>query len=222
MRKCIPFLLLLTLPLYGETLDQAPRFHGKNLDGESVSLDSLLADGPVFVSFWALWCKPCIRELDELMPVWEKFHEDGFEIVAVSQDGPRSVSRVKPMVRSKGWNFTVLLDPNKDLSRAFQVVALPTSFLIATDGNIVRAQQGYKPGMEETVESEVEELLAALKEDEESAQVIEPEAAESAAGSEEDEKPELPLEEETEEIPSSSEERGCSETETEGDENSTE
>lgn len=165
MWKSVPLLLSAVLPLYAGTLDQAPRFEAENLDGEIVSLDSLLEKGPVFLSFWALWCKPCIRELDDLSPVWEKYHERGFEILAISQDGPRSVSRVKPMVRSKGWNFTVLLDPEKELSRAFQVIALPTSFLIDTEGNVVRAQQGYKPGMEEAIEKAIADLLPDLQEE---------------------------------------------------------
>jgi peroxiredoxin len=166
MWKLAPLLLIAVLPLYGETLDQAPRFEAENLDGETVSLDSLLQKGPVFVTFWALWCKPCIRELDDLKPVWEEYHTRGFEIVAISQDGPRSVSRVKPMVRSKGWDFTVLLDPDKELSRAFQVIALPTSFLIDTAGKVVRTQQGYKPGMEETIEKAIVDLLPDIEEEE--------------------------------------------------------
>jgi peroxiredoxin len=220
MRKCIPFLLLLTLPLYGETLDQAPRLYGENLDGETVFLDSLLADGPVFVSFWALWCKPCIRELDELVPVWEKFHEEGFEIVAVSQDGPRSVSRVKPMVRSKGWDFTVVLDPDRELSRAFQVIALPTSFLIDPEGNIVRAQQGYKPGMEEAIEQEIEKLLSIPEQSDEPAKPEENPKGEPSRGSQEE--AEQSIEEKGEEAPSTEEEGGWDETMTEEEQNKTE
>jgi peroxiredoxin len=222
MRKYTPLLvLIMALPLHGEVMDQAPRFSAENLDGQTVSLDSLLAEGPVFVSFWALWCKPCIRELDELKPIWEKHHENGFEIVAVSQDGPRSVSRVKPMVRSKGWDFTVVLDPDKELSRAFQVIALPTSFLIDAEGSIVRAQQGYKPGMEEAIEEEIEKLLSIPEQDDEPGEPEENAKGESSEGSQEEEETEQPVEERDEEPPSAEGESGCGETTTQEVENKT-
>ncbi len=225
MWKCILLISVMVLPLYGQTLDQAPRFHAENLDGEPVSLDSLLEKGPVFVSFWALWCKPCIRELDDLKPIWEEHHERGFEIVAISQDGPRSVSRVKPMVRSKGWDYTVLLDPDKELSRAFQVIALPTSFLIDTDGKVVRAQQGYKPGMEETLEREIEELLSPLEEENEDREEAEEEQKEvPTVDSQEgkNEETEDTTEKQTEESPAAPQDGGCGGMKMEEGQNKTE
>lgn len=225
MWKCILLLSVLVLPLYGQTLDQAPRFHAESLDGEAVSLDSLLENGPVFVSFWALWCKPCIRELDDLKAIWEEHHERGFEIVAISQDGPRSVSRVKPMVRSKGWDYTVLLDPDKELSRAFQVIALPTSFLIDTDGKVVRAQQGYKPGMEETLEKEIRELLGPLEKETEEREEAEEEKEQVPpvdAEEGENEKTEETIESQPEESPAVPQEGGCGRTKVEEGQNKTE
>ena len=152
--------ILLSFAVYGESPPEAPKFSVKDLEGEMVILDSLLSRGPVYVSFWAIWCKPCIRELDELAPIYEKYRERGLELLAISEDGPRSIHRVKPLVRGKRWKFRVLLDLEKELLRAFQVVSLPTSFLIDRDGKIVNTYQGFKPGMEKLIEEELTKLLA--------------------------------------------------------------
>ena len=169
MRKWILICCLFALPGYLAHADsprQAPRFSATDLDGDAVILDSLLVQGPVYVTFWAIWCKSCVRELDELKPIYDQYHTRGFELVAVNEDGPRSVHRVKPMVKGKGWEFRVLLDPEKELLRTFQVISLPTSFLISQEGAIIEARQGFRPGMEKLVEEHLKQLLPEVREEE--------------------------------------------------------
>jgi len=168
MKRSVLLLLVFTLSSYAQTLKQAPRFDTTDLDGKSVVLDSLLSRGPVYVAFWATWCKPCMRELDELGPIYEKYRDRGFQVVAINQDAPRSLHRVKPVVRGRHWKFSVLLDPEKALARAFQVISLPTSFLIDTSGEIVKARQGFKPGMEKMIEEEVKQLFGGDEEKQDS------------------------------------------------------
>lgn len=165
MCKWIPILCLVALTVSAESPKEAPKLSATDLHGENVILDSLLSQGPAYVSFWALWCKSCIRELDELCSMYEKYHEKGFELIAINQDGPRSIHRVKPMVKGKRWKFKVLLDTGKELSRAFQVIALPTSFLIDQDGKIVKTLQGFRPGMKKLIEEKLKQLLIEEKEE---------------------------------------------------------
>lgn len=165
MKKWIPLLAMFPLTVCAKQPIEAPRFSATDLDGETVILDSLLSKGPVHVSFWAIWCKPCVRELDELSPLYEKYREKGVEFLAINEDSPRSTHRVKPMVRGKRWKFRVLLDSENKLLRAFHVVSLPTSFLIDRDGKIVKAYQGFKSGTEKLVEEELDRLLFDVEEE---------------------------------------------------------
>ena len=74
-----------------EQYQYAPDFSLEDVNGNTVCLDSLVAKGPVLMSFWALWCKMCIKELDALRKYDPKFDSLGITTLAVSQDKARSV-----------------------------------------------------------------------------------------------------------------------------------
>jgi peroxiredoxin len=132
---------------------QLPTVALKNLDGKAINTGDLVRPGePTLFCFWATWCSPCKRELNtyaELYPDWQE--ETGVEIVAVSIDDQRSVRRVAPYVNSVMWDYTVLLDPNKDFARAMQVINVPHTFLVDGEGNVVWQHNNYAPGDEEEV-----------------------------------------------------------------------
>ena len=72
----------------------------KTLDGKTVQTSEFNNDGkPYILSFWATWCKPCLRELNTIKEVYEDWQEEtGVKIIAVSIDDARGASRVKPLV----------------------------------------------------------------------------------------------------------------------------
>lgn len=134
----------------------------KNLDGESVNISQYAKDGKITViSFWATWCHPCKRELDaiaDLYPEWQEAY--GVELVAITIDDARSMRKVKPMVETKGWDYTVLSDVNEDLKRAMNFQTVPMTFLLDQDGNIVYEHNSYTPGDEYELEDKIKELAA--------------------------------------------------------------
>ena len=130
-----------------------------DLDGKLVDTEVLADehDGPTLFCFWATWCSPCKRELNnylELYPDWQD--ETGVELVAVSIDDQRSKNRVAPYVNSAMWDYTVLLDPNSDFARAMGVINVPHTFLVDASGQIVWQHNNYADGDEEEL---YEELL---------------------------------------------------------------
>jgi len=157
----IIFLLVVvpTLIQSDTKISSAPNFVAKDLSGAKVELKEVLKKGPVLISFWATWCKPCIKELGELQKVYKKYREKGFEILAVDVDGPRSISKVRSMVKGLGWDFPVLWDESKDIYRNYQVLGIPHTVLINTSGEIVYTHTTYRPGDEEIIKRKIEELL---------------------------------------------------------------
>lgn len=156
------FFLLLITPTFiqGDAkISSAPNFVAKDLSGTRVELKEVLKNGPVLMSFWATWCKPCIKELGELQKVYKKYHGKGFEILAVDVDGPRSASKVRSVVKGLGWDFPVLWDESKDIYRSYQVLGIPHTVLINTAGEIVYTHTTYRPGDEEIIKKKIEELL---------------------------------------------------------------
>jgi cytochrome c biogenesis protein CcmG, thiol:disulfide interchange protein DsbE len=141
------------------TLNKAPEFTAKDLTGKSVKLADLIKDGPVLIDFWTTFCKPCMNELPQLDRLHRTYRDRGFKVVALSQDDPKGVLKVKPLVTQKKWDLVVLIDTQKDVGNAFKVRAYPTSFLIDRDGEIVHFAQGYSAGDEKLLEAKVVELL---------------------------------------------------------------
>jgi len=153
--------VLLVLPLvYGEeSAKKAPGFSLKDLNKKEVVLDSLLGKGPIVVDFWATWCKPCLIELDHIRDIYKELKEKGLTVVAINEDDPRNVSKVKPLAASHRWEFQILLDPNKRVKRLYQVVAFPTTFVLDAKGNIKNKHIGYTQGSEIELKKEIEKLL---------------------------------------------------------------
>lgn len=140
------------------TMANAPSFQLEDVDGNMVNLDSLLEKGPVLMSFWALWCKMCIKELDALRPYAAEFDSLNITLLAISQDKTRSVPKVKPFATSHKWTYQVVLDPENMMRELYNVQAMPTFFIIDQNKKITFTHQGYKPGDEELIITKVREL----------------------------------------------------------------
>jgi len=95
-------------------------------EGESVSLDSLVTTEITVIDFWATWCKYCDDELDLLQKLKKKLGDTTFNLVGITIDSPRSLSRVKAMAKAHKWDFPILLDSSKRVKEKFRVLGLPT------------------------------------------------------------------------------------------------
>lgn len=131
---------------------QLPSVKLENRQGEVVNTSSLV-DGktPMIISFWAVTCKPCIRELDAIndaMPDW--LEEAKFRVVAISTDDSRFSAQARAWVKGHGWNdFTVLFDKNQEFMRAMNVSQTPQVFVVDKNGKVVYSHSGYTPGCEQ-------------------------------------------------------------------------
>jgi cytochrome c biogenesis protein CcmG, thiol:disulfide interchange protein DsbE len=158
------FLLLLltvfTIQAATAQVAKLPSVQLKDLSGNTIDTGTLSNNGkPIVICFWATWCSPCKKELNnyaELYEDWQK--ETGVTIIAVSIDDQRSVSRVAPYVSSVSWDFTVLLDSNKQFAQALGVNNVPHTFLVDGTGNIVWQHNNYAEGDEEELHKELLKL----------------------------------------------------------------
>lgn len=158
--------LLLFLSAQEINLNIAPDFSATDIDGNLINLDSLLTRGPVFITFWALWCKMCIKELDALKPYYDELDSLGVNLIAVNEDKARAVAQVKPFVKSKKWKYKFLLDPENTLRDLYNVLAMPTNFIIDQNKKIIFVHQGYKTGDEKLIVEKLLELFEEKQEDE--------------------------------------------------------
>lgn len=146
--------------------DGVPDFKLPDLDNKPVQLKALLQKGPVLIDFWATWCKPCVKYFPVLQRWHEKYGSAGLTIVAINEDGPRSMAKVKPFARSLKAGFTIVLDENSEVMRLLRVQNLPTSLLVSQDGSVVERHAGFTDDAAKATESSIIELLATKKESE--------------------------------------------------------
>ncbi|MBP3455325.1 MAG: TlpA family protein disulfide reductase [Alistipes sp.] len=158
MKKLL-FLLLALGAMTTVSAQTIPDVKIENQKGETISTLSLVQGKPMIVSFWSTTCKPCIMELNAINEQLEEWLEEAdFEVVAVSTDDSRSVSRARAMTRGNGWEFICLYDKNQDFKRAMQVSLTPHTFVIDADGKIVYSHSGYTPGSENVLFEKIKEL----------------------------------------------------------------
>lgn len=159
MKKTVftAILAVFTLNLFA----QLPSVPLKNLEGKTVNTAELSNDGkPFIISFFALWCKPCQRELKAIHEVYGEWQEEtGVKLIAVSIDEAQNVQKVKPLIDQNEWEYEVLLDPNSDFKRALGVNMIPAVFVIDGNGKIVDSRNGYTDGSEGHLIEKVRELV---------------------------------------------------------------
>lgn len=153
---------MLLLLISGASIAQnsLPAVDLKTLDGQIVNTSTLENNGkPIVISFWATWCSPCKRELNNINDVYEDwFEETGVRVIAISIDDARQVYKVGPYIEGVAWEFDVLLDVNSDFKRAMNVNNVPFTFLLDGEGNIVYKHNNYAEGDELELYEKILEL----------------------------------------------------------------
>jgi peroxiredoxin len=105
-----------------------------NLDGQQVSLQQYRGQ-VVFLNFWATWCIPCREEMPAMEQLHQMFQQQGLIILAV--DLKESPDKVKAFFDQYQLSYTALLDGSGSVFRDYQVMGLPTTYLIGRDGTLL-------------------------------------------------------------------------------------
>ena len=112
---------------------------GKSLDGKEVALSDYAGKGKiVLVDFWASWCAPCIRTLPGLVSIYQKYKNNGFEIVGISLDNDQQAWQNATTKHKLTWpqlsNLEGWTDP---ASQAYGINSIPATILIDGNGTII-------------------------------------------------------------------------------------
>lgn len=151
--------LVLFLCLGTAQAARAPDFNLPAPNGERIALSALLEKGPVLLDFWATWCKPCVEAMPKLEEIHQKYGARGLTVVGINEDGPRGQNRIRPFLRARNITFPIAIDGDGSVMKRLQVSALPTTILIASDGEIVLRQAGYTPANAQDLLQAIESLL---------------------------------------------------------------
>lgn len=109
-----------------------------------------------FINIWATWCVPCRKEMPEIVSLYNKYKNRGFEVIALSVDDVDTQKDIKPYAEEFKMNFTMLLG-NADVVKSYKLVGLPSTYILDRQHNIRFAHTGAQPL--EVFEAEVVKLL---------------------------------------------------------------
>jgi len=88
----------------------------------------------VLVNFWATWCPPCRKEMPDLQALYDKYKDQGFLVLSISDE---ETTKVSPFIAERKITYPVLLDPGRKINDAFIVEGIPKSFVYDREGKMV-------------------------------------------------------------------------------------
>ncbi len=127
-------------------------------DGETITLSDLRGQ-VVYVDFWASWCLPCVRSLPEISMLYDDYHDQGFEVVAITIDNPIEDANAFLEELDTPLDYRLAADTDADVMDAYGVRGMPTSFLVDRDGTIRMVHEGYRDGDLQRIENALQPLL---------------------------------------------------------------
>jgi cytochrome c biogenesis protein CcmG, thiol:disulfide interchange protein DsbE len=138
--------------------NKAPEFAANTLDGEAVSLAELRGE-VVLLNVWATWCFPCRREMPSFEALHRELGGEGLRVVAVSIDQPGAASEIRAFLEEYDITFTVLYDSEQRITRAFNTLGVPETFLIDRNGVLVKHWIGRIDGRSPLVRAPIHDAL---------------------------------------------------------------
>jgi peroxiredoxin len=137
---------------------QVPIYEVRSLAGDTIRMGGA---GPATVlNVWATWCESCREEMAALDSLNREFGPRGARIVGVSVD-EGTTDRVRRFAETNHLRFAVAHDPVGDIQQSYQIVGVPTTFVIAGDGRLLWRHTGNIEGRQifPEVQAAVEKAL---------------------------------------------------------------
>lgn len=149
--------LLAISPVQSSTIDGiAPDFTLKSASGNNLRLSEYRGE-VVLINFWASWCGPCRQEMPLLDELHNRYKPLGFTVLAINvEEDPGKALR---LLEDMQPGFPVLFDNTSEVSKQYDVVAMPSTVLVDRNGNMRYLHKGYKPGLEEVYLQQIRELI---------------------------------------------------------------
>ncbi len=135
--------------------EKAPNF---KLDGKSKQIELNKYRGQiVYVDFWASWCQPCRKSFGWMNKMQALYGNEGFRVIAINLDEERD--KANQFLQKIPANFDVAFDPRGNTASAYKVKAMPSSYLIDKNGNVVHANLGFRGNDEDILELKIRNLI---------------------------------------------------------------
>ena len=138
-----------------DAANRAPDF---TLEGQQKQIKLSQYHGKVvYVDFWASWCQPCRKSFTWMNKMQSLYGSEGFKVIAINLDESRT--KADKFLQQVPANFDVAFDPRGNTAEAYKVKAMPSSYLIDKNGNVVHANLGFRGNYEDELETKIRKLI---------------------------------------------------------------
>ena len=138
--------------------DQAPIFDLPSIYADHPAISTASLEGKtVYVDFWASWCAPCLSSLPLYNDIYHKYKDQGLEIVAINVDNP--IEDGLDFLLDTPLDFLIPADPDGEAAELFEVIGMPTSYLIDPGGTVTLVHMGFRSGDIEMIEEAIQDSL---------------------------------------------------------------
>ena len=130
-----------------------------DIKGERYRMSEHVGTSPFVLVFWATWCTPCKKEMDEQRVLFDDLIKSGVNVLFIAEDNQKSQAKVKPYIESKGYQWPVLLDPDGEVLRRYGgTSSIPYTVVLDRDGKVQSKLRGAIKNAE-TFKTQVTSLM---------------------------------------------------------------
>lgn len=111
----------------------------------------------VVIDFWASWCAPCRRSFPWFDAMQQKYGDEGLVVIGVNEDN--DLEEAEAFLGEVSVSFRIVADTSGEIARAYDLIAMPSTYVIGRDGQVAARHLGFKTAEREQYEALLRRLL---------------------------------------------------------------
>lgn len=127
------------------------------LDGKSAEDWEAMKGEVIYVDFWASWCPPCVKSFPFMSQLMHEYKDKGLKVIGINLD--ENLEDAKKFLAKRPVNFSIMVDTSKRCAQDFNVMAMPSTYIIDKRGLVRHIHRGFRTGETEELRGLIEQLL---------------------------------------------------------------
>ena len=120
-------------------------FTATTIDGNKISFPTSFKGKIVMIDFWATWCGPCMKEMPNLVENYERFHEQGFEVLGITLDNENALEKIADVTKQQKMTWQQVYDGQgwkAEIAQLYVINSIPAALLVDGDTGEILAVSG--------------------------------------------------------------------------------
>ncbi len=142
-----------------------PAFKGRSLTGEEIDVGALIGKKVLVISFWSIYCKPCVEEISSLIRIQEQLGGDNLQVIGINADSELGLARIRTFIgrfeefEKRKINYPLVFDEGGAIGKLVGVSFLPTVLSVNLKGQVEKIFMGFEEKSEPEIFAGIRSLL---------------------------------------------------------------